>query len=147
MKKIFLFSMMCLMAQPLFIGCGKENESNGNDNPQPQKHNVELVYGKGSTPWQNVAIDTIYKYNLDPTVDTIFMVPYATNFISTASTSGLQKVVRKLRELHNVNPNKVFGKGDLVLKGSSVENNPEIVRFFADTLRHTVILNNYKKSK
>lgn len=131
-----------LVAVPVFVSCEKDNEkpNNNGGNNQPQKHNVELVYGEGSTPWQNVALDTLYKYNSDPTVDTIFMVPYQSNMLSTASTTGLKNVVGKLRERHNVNPQKIFGKGDLELKAESVQNNQEIVRFFADTLKHNVIV-------
>ncbi len=136
-----IFAGVMLVAVPVFTSCEKDPEPapNGGNN-QPQKHNVELVYGEGSTPWQNVALDTLYKYNSDPTVDTIFMVPYQSNMLSTASTTGLKNVVGKLRERHNVNPQKIFGKGDLELKAESVQNNQEIVRFFADTLKHNVIV-------
>lgn len=141
-KKIFIGMLM--VAVPVFVSCEKDpaepNHNNGNGgNTQPQKHNVELIYGEGSTPWQNVALDTLNKYNSDPTVDTIFMIPCRSSILSTASTTGLQNVVKKLRERHNVNPNKIFGKGDIELKAESVQNNPEIPRFFADTLGHNVI--------
>jgi len=138
-----------------FIGCEKDNAKPGTnpdnphnpDNPNPQqKHNVELVYGKNpNTQWQNISMDTLYKYNSEPTVDTIFMVPEMPGQFSTHSTTGLETIATKLRERHNINPNKIFGKGDLELKYSSIENNPEIVRFFADTLRHHVIFNNNSK--
>jgi len=140
-----------------FIGCEKDNVKPGNnpdnphnpDNPNPQqKHNVELVYGQSpSTNWQHISMDTLYKYNTDPTVDTIFMVPQMSNQFSTLPTSSLQNLATMLRQRHNVNTNKVFGKGDLYLKHSSIENNPEIVRFFADTLRYNVIYDFNKKSK
>jgi len=134
-----------------FIGCEKDNAKPGNnpdnphnpDNPNPQqKHNVELVYQDIA---QDLHMDTIYKYNSDPTVDTIFMTPYNSSMFSTASTTGLKNVANKLRQRHNVNRNKVFGKGDLVLKGTSIQSNPEIYRFFADTLRYNVIVNNNSK--
>jgi hypothetical protein len=138
-----------------FIGCEKDNAKPGTnpdnphnpDNPNPQqKHNVELVYGdKPSTNWQSISMDTIYKYNTDPTVDTIFMVPERSAQFSALSTVSLKGLVSKLRERHNVNPNKVFGKGDLELKGTSIQSNPEIYRFFADTLRYHVIVNNNSK--
>lgn len=148
--KKFLAGVM-LVAVPVFTSCEKDpvkpNDNDNNNNPQPQKHNVELVYGEGSTPWQNVALDTLYKYNFDPTVDTIFMVPYQSNMLSTASTTGLKNVVGKLRERHNVNPQKIFGKGDLELKAESVQNNQEIVRFFADTLKYNVVYHNVSKHK
>ena len=123
----------------LVVSCDKDDINQQQEPNQQQKHNVELVYGEGDTPWQNVALDTLYKYNSDPTVDTIFMIPCRSSILSTASTTGLQNVVKKLRERHNVNPNKIFGKGDIELKAESVQNNPEIPRFFADTLRHNVI--------
>ncbi len=108
--------------------------------PQPQqKHNVELVYGnKPSTNWQHIEMDTIYKYNSDTIVDTIFMIPTYYNQFSQTSTNGLKNLANKLRERHNVNPDKIFGKGELQLKAESIIDNPEIVRFFADTLRYNV---------
>lgn len=117
--------------------------SGGGTTPQPQqKHNVELVYADIA---QDLHMDTIYKYNYDPTVDTIFMVPDHYNQYSTSSTNGLKNVVRKLRERHNVNTDKVFGKGELQLWNQSVLNNPEIVRFFADTLKYNITYRNTSK--
>lgn len=114
--------------------------SGGGTTPQPQqKHNVELVYGKlPSTQWQNISLDTLYKYSEDKTVDTIFMIPEMINQYSTFTTNHLQTLVTKLRPRHNINPDKVFGKGELQLKAESIIDNPEIVRFFADTLRYNV---------
>lgn len=110
--------------------------SGGGTTPQPQqKHNVELLYADIA---QDLHMDTINKYNYDTTVDTIFMIPNMYNQYSTLSTNGLKNVVRKLRERHNVNTDKVFGKGELQLKAESIIDNPEIVRFFADTLRYNV---------
>ena len=121
-----------------FIGCEKDNDKPGN-NQQPQKHNVELVYGESpSTQWQNISMDTLYKYNADPTVDTIFMVPEQYQQFNGLSTSALQNCASRLRTRHNVNPNKIFGKGNLELRAASVVNNPELTRFFADTLRYNV---------
>lgn len=121
--------------------------SGGGTTPQPQqKHNVELVYGdQPSTQWQNISLDTLYKYNEDKTVDTIFMIPAHYNQYSTTPTNGLKIVVRKLRERHNVNPDKIFGKGELQLWNQSVLNNPEIVRFFADTLKYNITYRNTSK--
>lgn len=148
-KKAILFG--ALVALPFaFAGCEKENTTpnnnggNGGTNPgggtQPQqKHNVELVYGKDAdTKWQNISMDTLYKYNEDKTVDTIFMVPEMYNQYSTSSTNQLKYIIPKLRERHNVNPDKIFGKGELQLKAESIIDNPEIVRFFADTLKYNV---------
>ena len=127
--------LLGLCALP-FAGCEKENTDD-----QPQKHNVELKYGdRPSTNWQHIEMDTISKYNADPTVDTIFMVPEGVAQFSALSTQALKVCVTKLRERHNVNPNKVFGKGLLVLAPESVQNNQEIVRFFADTLRYNVAI-------
>ncbi len=130
-----------LVALPFaFGGCEKDpvKPDNGNNNNQ-QKHNVELVYGTNpNIQWQNISMDTINKYNSDKTVDTIFMIPEIYNQYSTISTTGLKNLVNLLRERHNVNPKKVFGKGELQLKAESIINNPEIVRFFADTLRYNV---------
>lgn len=144
--KRILFTACGLFALlPLLTSCGKDTEPNQDNptNPQPQpKHNVELVYGKlPSTQWQHIDIDTIQKYNSDPTVDTIFMIPEMYNQYSTFSTTQLQTLVTKLRPRHDVNPDKVFGKGELQLKSESTINNPEIVRFFQDTLRYNVTYN------
>ncbi len=136
LKKIFAFGLVASL--PLFTSCEKDNEKPSQ--PQQQKHNVELVYGRNNeTQWQNISMDTLYKYNSDPTVDTVFMVPEVYNQFSTLQTSQLKNyLIPLLRERHNVNPNKVFGKGELQLKSESIINNPEIVRFFADTLRYNV---------
>ena len=130
-----------VMALPFaFDGCEKDpvkpNNPNNPDNPQQQKHNVELKFNINDQ--SHIAMDTIQFYNSDPNVDSIFMIadPYTT--LGGSTTSKLQAYVTALRKRHNVNPNKVFGKGDLELKESSVQNNPEIVRFFADTLHYHV---------
>ena len=149
------FILLALIALPvMFAGCEKEtvepSRTGGGDtpdNPQPQKHNVELVYGKSpSTEWQNISFDTINKYNSDPTIDTIFMVPERPTQFSTLTTNQLNICIPKLRERHNVNPNKVFGKGELQLKADAVRDHMEIVRFFADTLKYNITYND-KKSR
>lgn len=123
----------------LVVSCDKDKDGQNQEQPQQQKHNVELVYGKKSdTQWQNISMDTLYKYNADPTVDTIFMIPEVYNQYSTFSTNQLNSIRTKLRERHDINPNKIFGKGEMQLKSESIINNPEIVRFFADTLRYNV---------
>ena len=123
----------------LVVSCDKDKDGQNQEQPQQQKHNVELMYGdKPSTTWQHIEMDTIYKYNSDPTVDTIFMIPTYYNQFSTVSTNGLKNLANKLRERHNVNPEKIFGKGELQLQAESIIDNPEIVRFFADTLKYNV---------
>ena len=133
-KYLVMFVMLGLAALPFtFGGCEKEpttEKPNPSDTTQQadtiptppiQKHNVELVYGMDfNTQWQNIAMDTLYKYNDDPTVDTIFMIPQETTQF--------------------VNPNKVFGKGDMVLNSGIINNHPEIVGFFADTMLYNVVL-------
>ena len=132
-KKVLAGTM--LVALPFaFGGCEKDPVK-----PNNKKHNVELMYGNApSTNWQHIEMDTIYKYNSDPNVDSIFMIPTYYNQFCDLSTNGLKNLATKLRERHNVNPNKVFGKGKLQLKNESTINNPEIVRFFRDTLGYNV---------
>ena len=138
MKKIVL--MMLAAGVMMMVGCKKTEEvegptgGNGTDTAAVVKHNVELVYENGQ--YQNIAMDTIRKYNADETVDTIFMVPRYYNDFSTAQTQSLQGLVNRLRDRHNVNPDKVFGKGELQLNNDAVT--AEIVRFFEDTLRYNV---------
>ena len=116
-----------------FAGCEKD--------PEPiQKHNVELTYGRNpDSQWQNISMDTLYKYNADPKVDTIFMVPEYYAQWETFNANQLRYCINRLRPRHNINPNKIFGKGDLVLNSMVTTGNPEIVRFFQDTLRYRVI--------
>ena len=132
-----------------FAGCDKTKDDNGTKPTEtPKKHNVELVYGANEVnQWQNIAMDTIYKYNADLTVDTIYLVLKVANQFSTCSTNQLKYIIPLLRERHNVNPNKVFGKGEMELRSSSTINNPEIVRFMRDTMGYYVTYNDYKKSK
>ena len=132
-----------LFAVPMLVACEKENTaSNNNDGTggitQP-KHNVELIYGANfNTQWQNISLDTLYKYNEDKTVDSIFMIPENTTQYAALNANQVNMIVPKLRERHNVNPNKVFGKGDLKINSMVIEDHPEIVRFFADTLKYNV---------
>ena len=143
MKHILQIAAIALMAASL-ISCHKEEENNNNSTPQDttqttvQNHNVELVYGNTLDAWQHIELDTIQKYNSDLTVDTIFMIPeYYTQF-SSQPTNPLKNIVSKLRERKNINPNKVWGKGELMLNADAVRDNPEIIRFFADTLKYNV---------
>lgn len=141
LKKVLAGIM--LVAVPVFVSCEKDPvkpDNNNGNNQQPQKHNVELVYSRApSTQWQNISMDTINKYNSDPTVDSIFMIPEDVNQFSNLNATQLSTgLVPKLRERHNINPNKVFGKGDIVLNNMVIDQNQEIVRFFADTLRYNV---------
>ena len=149
MKKI-VFLMMA--AGVLLVGmasCHKDDENNTNTNTTPQdttqtttqKHNVELVYGDDDeTKWQHIELDTIQKYSNDKSVDTIFMIPEMSNQFSTNSTNGLKYIINLLRERKNINLNKVWGKGELQLKASSVDGYPEIRSFFSDTLGYNVTL-------
>ena len=132
-----------------FAGCKKDEDVKPSTPAQSsQKHNVDLVYGDNvNTEWQNISMDTIYKYNTDSSVDTIFMIPERPNQYSTNSTNGLKILISKFRERHNVNPNKVFGKGELQLNSDATRNNPEIVRFFADTLKYNVTYYTIAKSR
>lgn len=147
-KRIMFTACGLFVLLPLLTSCGKDTEPNRNnpDTPQPQqKHNVELVYSNGE--YTHIELDTINKYNTDQNVDTIFLIPNPYNTFSTLTTNQLQKRVNRLRECHNVNPEKVFGKGELQLWNQSVLNNPEIVRFFADTLKYDVTYYNTTKSR
>lgn len=132
----------------LIVGCDKD-EQNQEQSSNQQKHNVELVYGRNNeTQWQNISLDTLYKYNSDPTVDSIFMIPEMINQFSTLNTNQLKNyLIPLLRERHNINPNKVFGKGEMQLKDESVAGHPEIIKFFADTLRYNVTYHSQAKSK
>lgn len=143
-------ALACL---PLF-GCEKDpvdtpsNPSNPTNPTQPTDtthvtpiahRNVELVYGDDdATSWQNISFDTLRKYSVDTTVDTIFMVPASVNQYSTLPTAGLQYFIPKLRERRNVDTTKIRGRGELQLNTQAVVNNYEIVRFFQDTMGYTV---------
>ena len=149
MKKIVLMMLAAGVLLVVMASCHKEEENNTNITPQDttqtttQKHNVELVYGDNiNTKWQHIELDTIQKYNNDKNVDTIFMIPEMYNQYSTLNTDLLNMLIPYLRERKNINPNKVWGKGEMQLKGTSVVDNPEIVRFFTDTLGYNVTFNN-----
>lgn len=147
-KKVLAGTM--LAALPFaFGGCEKDPVNQDNGNNTQQKHNVELVYGiDPNTQWQNISMDTLYKYNADPTVDSIFMIPENTTQYTTLNSAQINNVlIPRLRERHNVNPNKVFGKGDLKLNNLVVATHPEMVKFFADTLKYNVVYDPYKKTR
>ena len=142
MKKIVF--LMLAAGVVMMVGCKKTEEGdgpsggNGTDTAAVVKHNVELVYGQALAQWQNISIDTLQKYNNDKEVDTIFMIPENYNQYSTVSTNALKNIASALRERHNVNPDKVFGKGELMLGNDETIDHPEIRRFFEDTLRYNV---------
>ena len=143
MKKTFSNNILKILAGTMLValpfafgGCEKDPVK-----PNNKKHNVELKYGRSpSTQWQNISLDTLYKYNSEPTVDSIFMIPESTTQYATLNSAQINNVlIPKLRERHNVNPHKVFGKGDLKINSMVIEDHPEIVGFFADTLKYNVI--------
>lgn len=129
-----------LFAVPMLVACEKENTaSNNNDgtggNTQP-KHNVELVYNRNLS---SLPIDTVTAYALQHDVDTVFMIPEQTDqYAIFFSANQLSPYMKALRKRHNVNPKKVFGKGDIVIHNMLIDQHPEIVRFFADTLKYNV---------
>ena len=136
LKKVLAGIM--LAAVPVFVACEKDTvkpDNNGGTggNTQP-KHNVELIYDRALS---SLPIDTVAAYAMQSDVDTVFMIPEQTNQYVTLSANQLSPYMRALRKRHNVNPNKVFGKGDMKLN-SLVLDHPEIVRFFADTLKYNV---------
>ena len=145
MKKIvFLMLAACVV---MMVGCKKTDEGdgpsggNGTDTAALVKHNVELRYdGRTDEGCIHLAMDTIRKYNDDKSVDTIFLIADPYNQFSTWNTQMTQDAVNYLRDRHNVNPDKVFGKGELQLNNNSVIDNPEITRFFRDTLRYNVTM-------
>ena len=135
---------MVVTTVALVVSCDKYEQNEEQPTETQKKHNVELVY---DVP-ENISMDTLYKYNADPTVDSILLVLQESNRFSTLNTTQLRDfVVPLLRERHNVNPNKVFGKGEMELRSSSTINNPEIVRFMRDTMGYNVTYNAFKKSK
>jgi len=142
MKHILQIAAIALLTTAL-ISCNKEEETNTNTTPQDttqtttQKHNVELVYDANLNGLELSRIqDSLAKSD----VDTVFMVPEGYNQYSTVSTVVLQYLVAQLRDRKNINPNKVWGKGELQLKASSVDGYPEIRSFFSDTLGYNVTL-------
>lgn len=112
-----------------FAGCDKTKDDNGTKPTEtPKKHNVELRFdGRTEAGCVNIAMDTIYKYNADPNVDSILMIadPYVQ--FETWDRLGMNDAVNYLEARIAVNPNKVFGKGKLLLKPEFVEQNPDIV--------------------
>ena len=137
--------VVCLLAM-MMVGCKKTEDGegpsggNGTDTAAVVKHNVELRYDLNTYEGvENISFDTIRKYNNDADVDTIFMIPDPYTQMATWDIRGVQNAVDYLRERHNVNPDKVFGKGDLLLNGPITDNYPEIVRFFQDTLKYNVV--------
>lgn len=137
--------LLGLCALP-FAGCEKDNtEPNRGNNNQPQKHNVELIFHKDN--FQNISVDTIDKYNSDPTVDTIFMIPEPYYQFETWNTRMMKDLVNYLRPRHNVNPDKVFGKGKFSIGSQVAQESPETRRFFEDTLRYKIELHDLTKTR
>lgn len=113
-----------------FAGCDKTKDDNGTKPTEtPKKHNVELRFDfpRDDVGLVHIAMDTIYKYNADPTVDSILMIadPYVQG--EAWDARGANNVVNYLSQRRDVNPNKVFGKGPLKLAQGTAEANPDIV--------------------
>ncbi len=119
---------LAIAALPL-AGCDKTKDDNGTKpTPTPKKHNVELRFdGRTDAGCVNVAMDTIRKYNADPTVDSILMIADPYFQFETWDTQAMNNAVNYLTQRRDVNPNKVFGKGPLKLDRSVVEAGPDIV--------------------
>ena len=125
-----------------FAGCDKTKDDNGTKPTEtPKKHNVELRYYAGSDEGiAHIAMDTIHKYNADPNVDSILMIADPYDQFETWDARTMNNVVNYLDARIAVNPNKVFGKGKLLLKPEFVEQNPDIVARL--TAMGYVIVNN-----
>lgn len=136
-KKVLAGTM--LAALPFAFGGCEEDPVEPDNGHHNDKRNIELKYnGDTAEGLTNISMDTIYKYNEDPTVDSIFMIPDPNTQFAVFNAQQMTNVVKTLRPRHNVNPNKVFGKGDLKLNSVVLDQNQEIVRFFADTLKYNV---------
>ena len=130
LKKASRIVLSLAIAALPFAGCDKTKDDNGTKPTQtPKKHNVELKFdlSRDDGGLVNTAMDTIRKYNADPTVDSILMIadPYVQ--FETWSTQAMNNVVNYLTQRRDVNPNKVFGKGPLKLAEGTAEHNPDIV--------------------
>ena len=124
---------MGLVAMLPFAGCEKESYPKFH-------HNVKLKYGiSTSSEWKHLEYDTLRKYNADEYVDTIFMIPESPDLMANMLQTALDDRIVRLRGRHNINPDKIFGYGDIVLMSEITDKHPEIIRFFADTLKYNVI--------
>ena len=127
-----------------FSGCEKDKpEPNNPGNPQQQKHNVEFTY---DVSLNGIPLDTISKYAARSDIDTIFLIPESIYQFEALSTSQMNTRRKGLRNRRNIDPNKVFGKGDMYLN-SETQSEPAIERFFADTLKYNVLYANKSNSK
>lgn len=143
LKKAVLFGG--LVALPFaFAGCEKDdNKPNTPSTPQQQKHNVEFTY---DVSLNGIPLDTISKYAARSDIDTIFLIPESIYQFEALSTSQMNTRRKGLRNRRNIDPNKVFGKGDMYLN-SETQSEPAIERFFADTLKYNVLYANKSNSK
>mgnify|MGYP006335148381 CR=1 FL=1 len=111
MKKLYLFSMMCLMASPFFTGCGKENESNGNGgNTEPQKHNKVLTFSRSDI--QHIHPDTIRYYLNQADIDSVLMQSEDPEMCCHMTPDQANNVVQILQGRCDISP-RVAGTGDL----------------------------------
>lgn len=145
--------VLALAALPFaFGGCGKDdaeqaepagNNTNTPDTPNTPdvpKHNVEFIYDRTMS---SIPVDTIAKYAAQPDIDTIYLIPENTHQFGGFTATQLSPYIKALRKRYVVAPTQVFGKGDLFVN-SSVEDNTDAYKFFADTLKYNVIRNNAK---
>ena len=98
MKKLYLFSMMCLMASPFFTGCGKDAETNIPWQPTTYTY----VYDNTGIPRDTVLAHT--------DVDTFYVIPTRPDLFAGASENGVHTVRNHLENHTLVNP-KMRGKG------------------------------------
>ena len=127
----------------LVVSCDKDNKDQQQEQPQTQKHNVEFTY---DVSLNGIPLDTISKYAARSDIDTIFLIPESIYQFEALSTSQMNTRRKGLRNRRNIDPNKVFGKGDMYLN-SETQSEPAIERFFADTLKYNVLYANKSNSK
>ena len=116
-------------------GCNPDD-----DYVNDKKHSIMLFFDEES---RNIDMDTIAKYNADRSVDTIFMVPEDSYMFAEWETRFVHHAANALRQRHNVNPNKVFGHGNLHVSSLAT---PDDIKFFRDTLKYNVIMNTVKNN-
>ena len=124
-----------------FAGCDKTKDDNGTKPTETQKkHNVELRFDVTTDEGvAHIAMDTIYKYRADPTVDSILLIADPWGQMSGFSEITMRNVISHMRPIFEVS--NVYGKGELLIERDLPTDIPDFFR----NVGYNVILTGNKK--
>lgn len=153
MKKLFLFSMMCLMASPFFTGCGKDSESNGNGGTEPtQQRTEEFIYnsnmkfyrpGSSSKIPHTAFADTVAKYATDQNVKQIHIIPENKTMFENLQQLQMEHRADYLNNTYDASNNKLSGENTTLIISPEAFQSQIVQDAFHNKLKITLVERDY----